>query len=107
MPWSLKQHPGKTFIGRIDKGFDFLGYRFSGKPLALADITVRNHVERRHRLYEQQQTQQASPTEAALALGDYVKRWRRWCTAGLSIIKLEHTCDEHPINPRAPLLSAK
>jgi hypothetical protein len=23
------QHPGKTIIGRIARGFDFLGYRFS------------------------------------------------------------------------------
>lgn len=73
MPWPLKQHPGKTFVIRIDKGFDFLGYHFSRRPLALADITVRNHVERLHRLYEQQQTKQASPTEAALALGDYLR----------------------------------
>lgn len=24
----IEKHPDKTFIGRIDKGFDFLGYRF-------------------------------------------------------------------------------
>ncbi len=25
----LEKHPGKTLIGRIEKGFDFLGYHFS------------------------------------------------------------------------------
>ena len=24
----LEKHPDKTFIGRIEKGFDFLGYHF-------------------------------------------------------------------------------
>jgi hypothetical protein len=23
----LENHPGKTFIGKIERGFDFLGYR--------------------------------------------------------------------------------
>ena len=27
----LEKHPDKTFIGRIDRGFDFLGYRFVAK----------------------------------------------------------------------------
>jgi hypothetical protein len=25
----VRQHPHKTFIGRITRGFDFLGYRFT------------------------------------------------------------------------------
>ena len=29
----LEKHPGKTFIGRIEKGFDFLGYRFTPRSL--------------------------------------------------------------------------
>jgi len=28
----LEKHPGKTFIGRIERGFDFLGYHFSPAP---------------------------------------------------------------------------
>ncbi len=83
----VKQHPDKTFIGRIEKGFDFLGYHFSREPLKLADITVRKHVERLHRLYEQQSKTKANPQQIALVLGEYVKRWQRWCTAGLSDLK--------------------
>ncbi len=32
---TLSQHPDKTFIGHMDRGFDFLGYRFSRDPLSL------------------------------------------------------------------------
>jgi len=37
----VKQHPDKTFIGRIDKGFDFLGYPFSAQALGLTSNTIR------------------------------------------------------------------
>jgi len=84
----VKQHPDKTFIGQIDKGFDFLGYHFSRKVLQLAPITVRKHVERKNRLYEQQAKKKAISKEMALVLGHYVKRWQCWCTAGLGNIKL-------------------
>ena len=42
----VKQHPVKTFIGKIESGFDFLGYHFSRQALELAHDTVKNHVER-------------------------------------------------------------
>jgi RNA-directed DNA polymerase len=32
----LEKHPDKTFIDRIERGFDFLGYRFSPAGLTLA-----------------------------------------------------------------------
>ena len=28
----LEKDPHKTFIGRVEKGFDFLGYRLGGVP---------------------------------------------------------------------------
>jgi RNA-directed DNA polymerase len=75
----LEKHPAKTFIGRISKGFDFLGYHFSRQPLRLATQTIGLFVARCHRLYEQQQ---AAPSGAA-CLGDYVTCWLRWTQAGL------------------------
>ncbi len=33
---NLEKHPDKTFIGRIEKGFDFLGYHFSPDGLCVA-----------------------------------------------------------------------
>ena len=40
----LAQAPDKTFIGRIEKGFDFLGYRFGSPHLAVAEKTISNAV---------------------------------------------------------------
>ena len=75
----LRTHPDKTFIGRIERGFDFLGYHYSRKPLQLAASTVRHFVARLHLLYEQQKT----APEGAVVLGEYVTRWLRWTRAGL------------------------
>ena len=47
------QHPDKTFIGRISRGFDFLGYTFTPAGLDVAPQTVERCVERLSRLYEQ------------------------------------------------------
>jgi len=33
---SLEKHPDKTFIGRIERGFDFLGYHFSPEGLTVS-----------------------------------------------------------------------
>ncbi|MGZ3316535.1 MAG: hypothetical protein ACXU95_04455 [Isosphaeraceae bacterium] len=45
------QHPDKTFIGRISRGFDFLGYTFTPAGLDVAPQTVERCVERLSRLY--------------------------------------------------------
>ena len=50
----LEKHPDKTFIGRIEKGFDFLGYHFGPEGLTLAAKTIEQFVERALRLYEQE-----------------------------------------------------
>jgi hypothetical protein len=36
----VEKHPDKTFIGRIERGFDFLGYRFSSAGLGIAPQTI-------------------------------------------------------------------
>ena len=75
----MEKHPDKTFIGRIEKGFDFLGYHFGPDGLSVATKTVENFVARAIRLYEQE------PGEACASarLGLYVRRWVRWVGAGL------------------------
>jgi hypothetical protein len=75
----LAQAPDKTFIGRIEKGFDFLGYRFGSPHLAVAEKTISNAVNNVIQLYEQKQT----APERAVALDDYIIRWLRWVNAGL------------------------
>ena len=46
----LEKHPDKTTIGRIEKGFDFLGYHISPEGLSLAKKTVENFIARAARL---------------------------------------------------------
>lgn len=89
----IEQHPDKTFIGKIEKGFDFLGYHFSRDALRLAESTLKKHVERLHRLYEQQTCKNATSEEVAFILGGYVRRWIGWCHAGLSEIKMDAYVD--------------
>ena len=71
----VEKHPDKTYIGRISRGFDFLGYRFASLGLGVAWVTVERFVERVSRLYEQGAT--------ASRIGEYACRWWRWVRAGL------------------------
>ena len=75
----LEKHPDKTFIGRIERGFDFLGYHFSPAGLSVAKQTVANFIEKASRLYEQERSRPsgASPLEM------YARRWLRWCKGGM------------------------
>lgn len=67
----VRQHPDKTTIGRIARGFDFLGYRFSATRLTVARCAARVSRLDEH--------------GAALSrIGDYVRRWERWVRAGLA-----------------------
>ena len=68
----LAKHPDKTFVGRIAKGFDFLGYHCSPDGLTVAQKTLANFVARMRQLYERE------PVESVSArLDDYVQRWVR------------------------------
>lgn len=49
----LSKHPDKTFIGRIERGFDFLGYHFSPGGLNPAPQTTERFKARMARLCEQ------------------------------------------------------
>ena len=75
----LKKHPAKTFIGRIEKGFDWLGYHLRPDGLRLAAQTLRNFAARMTRLYEQK----SGCADGGVRLGSYVRRWMRWATGGL------------------------
>jgi hypothetical protein len=85
----VEQAPDKTFIGKISKGWDFLGYYFDGKQLTVAAKTVEKHVLHYRQLYEQLSNKKATSDEMALALGQYVKRWQRWVAAVLQGIKID------------------
>ena len=74
----LLKHPDKTFIGRIERGFDFLGYHFGPDGISVAKKTVENFVARAIWLYEQERREPfGSPR-----FGSYVRRWIGWAAAG-------------------------
>ena len=72
---AVEKDPDKTFIDRITKGFDFLGYSFEPKGLSIAPKTLANFLERKTQLYEQGAT--------VRRIGQYVRCWWRWVRAGL------------------------
>ena len=70
----FKLAKAKTFIGRISRGFDFLGYRFNEKGLVgISQRAILKHNERKAKLYEQ-----GASKESILA---YVQRWDRYYLA--------------------------
>ncbi len=75
----LEKHPDKTFVGRIEKGFDFLGYHFNPAGLTVAHETFVRFVARATRLYEQEPEEAFASTR----LGLYVRRWVGWAVGGL------------------------
>jgi RNA-directed DNA polymerase len=71
----VEQHPDKTFIGRISRGFDFLGYLFTPAGLEVAPRAVEHCVERVSQLYER--------GADLVRIGAYVRCWQRWARSGL------------------------
>ncbi len=74
----MEKHPDKTFIGRIQRGFDFLGYHFGPDGLGVARATIEKFIKRASRLYEQKRIGKVAPD----ALGMYIRRWTRWVRSG-------------------------
>ena len=68
----MEKHPDKTFIGRIERGFDFLGYHFGQEGLSVAKTTIENFVVPAIRLYEREPGEACASTR----FGEYVRRWR-------------------------------
>ncbi len=67
--------PEKTFVGRVSRGFDFLGYHFGPYGVRVAEGTVGRFVERASRLYEQ--------GAEVDRIGEYVRRWLAWVRGGI------------------------
>lgn len=85
----LQQHPDKTFIGRISRGFDWLGYRYARCGIIrVASKTLNNHLDRIRRLYELSIANGASSVQAEVIVAVYRERWVRWMNGGLSTCAL-------------------
>ncbi len=63
----VDKHPDKTFIGKVERGFDFLGYVVKPRALRVSRGTFERFTERISRLYEQ--------GADYLRIGEYVKHW--------------------------------
>ena len=71
----LEKHPDKTFIGPIEKGFDFPGYHFRHEGLSVAEKTVERFLARVRSGFMSESRRSLS---APPLLGLNVKRWLGW-----------------------------
>ena len=90
----LEKADDKTFLGKIERGFDFLGYHFSPDGLSLAEKTVRNFAERlRLRCYASGQKRDLIGGCRGVgsrniycymnsSVSDYIRRWLTWVNSG-------------------------
>jgi RNA-directed DNA polymerase len=79
----LEKHPDKTFIGRIERGFDFLGYHFATGSLTRARGTLVNFADKVSRLYEREREGPRSSSRS----GSYVRRWLAWARGGRAFVE--------------------
>jgi|TARA_B100000315_G_C14458295_1_gene532501 hypothetical protein len=77
----LKKHPDKTFIGKTNRGFDFLGHKYKPSGLSLAPKTFERFADRIARLYEQGADE--------LRIGQFIRHWTKWTRAGLGQNKVD------------------
>lgn len=73
----LEKHPDKTFIGKLSRGFEALGYCFADKQgiVGPSTISIRRFADR---IFERQ-----ARHEGRESLQRYVTHWLSWCCGGL------------------------
>ena len=69
----------KTWIGRVAKGFDFLGYRLSPDDMTVAVRSFKRMTEKLRLLYEQGADQARRRS--------YVTHWLKWAQTGVVLNK--------------------
>ncbi|WP_370446911.1 MULTISPECIES: reverse transcriptase domain-containing protein [Lelliottia] len=96
------QHPDKTFIGRTDRGFDWMGIQFTGSgATGIAPRALANHRERCRRLYEQAVWRGREWLRQRLSA--YVKRWTIWRNSYLCNLPFYGSCWTKFVSLTAPL----
>ena len=96
------QAGNKTWVGRVSKGFDFLGVHISLNGLSMAKRSWDRMTVKLHRLFEQGADQPR--------LVQTLKNWIRWAKTGVSlnikalILKTTEIL-RHTLNVQAPLKS--
>jgi len=81
----LEQHPDKTTIGPVVRGFDFLGYTYSAAGLGREDDPQSSGQIKLHWLDEQylRASKSAPRAQIEAAITTYIARWKGWVTGGL------------------------
>ncbi len=73
----VDKHPDKMFIGKVERGFGFLGYFLKPGILRVAWETLKRFAQRIIQLYEQGADE--------VRIGEYVRHWCRWVSAGVAL----------------------
>ncbi|MEF4154874.1 hypothetical protein U9042_22450 [Escherichia coli] len=82
-------HPDKTQLGRVDKGFDWLGVWFNATgPTGIAPRAKENHRVRRLRLEEQARRKGLSEEAVRQRVQQYEARWMLWAERQLRAASL-------------------
>jgi len=79
----MQTHPDKTFIGKGNKGFDFLGFAICPTGLTVSDATLSRRDKKIARLNEQGASKRR--------IGLYLARWLGW--AACACVPLSHAND--------------
>ena len=66
----LEMHPDKTFIGRVERGVDWLGYHITPSEVTVSGASIERFLKKARRLYER------NPSDPR-RVGEYVQRWVR------------------------------
>ncbi|MGN5174663.1 reverse transcriptase domain-containing protein [Aeromonas sp. 102P] len=73
----FSQHPNKTFIGHIAKGFDWMGFWFTQQGCqSVAPRAQHNHHRKLNRLLEQ--VRKLPAKQRAIRTMSYLTRWYHW-----------------------------
>ncbi|WP_226980357.1 reverse transcriptase domain-containing protein [Vibrio navarrensis] len=82
----FRQHPDKTFIGRVAKGFDWLGYQLNENGLCgVAPRALSYFAAKCRQCYAQALSQGLSESQASEKVAAYGQRWQQWCCAGVTL----------------------
>lgn len=91
--FDFSTHPDKTQMGRISKGFDWLGVWFTQNGAAgIAPRALTNHHTRRLRLEEQARKQGLSERAIVDRVQEYEKRWNIWARSMLHAASCMRFC---------------
>ena len=83
----VAMHPDKTFIGKVKKGFDFLGFHLTPTGVTVSKAALSRHEQKVARLYEQD----AKPKR----IRAYRLRWLVWAALAVPCVVDAGTVSAH------------